>query len=220
MVIVGLTGSIGMGKSTAAKMLREMGVPVYDADAAVHALQAPGGPALPGIEAAFPGVVKAGVLDRQALGTRVFGNKAALRRLEAIVHPLVGQRQKAFLRRAALAGQRLVVLDIPLLFEGLGERRVDATLVVSAPAFLQRRRVMARPGMTAEKLDGILRQQVPDALKRRKASLVIPTGLGLAPTRAALAAAVARLKGRPGCSWPINPWRERFTGQLARARRK
>ena len=138
MVIVGLTGSIGMGKSTAAKMLREMGVPVYDADAAVHALQAPGGSALRGIEAAFPGVVKAGVLDRQALGARVFGNKAALRQLEAIVHPLVGQRQKAFLRRAALAGERLVVLDIPLLFEGLGERRVDATLVVSAPVGMSR----------------------------------------------------------------------------------
>ena len=220
MVIVGLTGSIGMGKSTAAKMLREMGVPVYDADAAVHALQAPEGAALPGIEAAFPGVVKAGVLDRQALGARVFGNKAALRQLEAIVHPLVGQRQKAFLRRAALAGEKLVVLDIPLLFEGLGERRVDATLVVSAPAFLQRRRVMARPGMTAEKLDGILRQQVPDALKRRKASVIIPTGLGLAPTRAALAAAVVRLRQQPGRFWPPNPWRERFTGQLARVRRK
>jgi dephospho-CoA kinase len=220
MVIVGLTGSIGMGKSTAARMLREMGVPVYDADAAVHALQAPGGAALPGIEAAFPGVVKAGVLDRQALGARVFGNKAALRKLEAIVHPLVGQRQKAFLRRAALAGEKLVVLDIPLLFEGLGERRVDATLVVSAPAFLQRRRVMARPGMTAEKLDGILHQQVPDSLKRRKASQIIPTGLGLAPTRSALARAVARLKQRPGRFWPSNPWRERFTGQLARGRRK
>lgn len=220
MVIVGLTGSIGMGKSTAAKMLREMGVPVYDADAAVHALQAPGGAALPGIEAAFPGVVKAGVLDRQALGARVFGNKAALRQLEAIVHPLVHRRQRAFLRRAALAGKKLVVLDIPLLFEGLGERRVDATLVVSAPAFLQRRRVMARPGMTAEKLDGILRQQVPDALKRRKASLVIPTGLGLAPTREALASAVAQLRHCRGRFWPPNPWRERFTAQLARARRK
>lgn len=220
MVIVGLTGSIGMGKSTAARMLREMGVPVYDADAAVHALQAPGGAALLGIEAAFPGVVKAGVLDRQALGAQVFGNKEALRKLEAIVHPLVGQRQKAFLRRAALAGEKLVVLDIPLLFEGLGERRVDATLVVSAPAFLQRRRVMARPGMTTEKLDGILRQQVPDALKRRKASKIIPTGLGLAPTRLALAAAVAQLKQRPGRSWPPNPWRDRFTGQLARGRRK
>ena len=220
MVIVGLTGSIGMGKSTAAKMLREMGVPVYDADAAVHTLQAPGGAALPGIEAAFPGVVKAGVLDRQALGARVFGNKEALRRLEAIVHPLVHRRQRAFLRRAALAGEKLVVLDIPLLFEGMGERRVDATLVVSAPAFLQRRRVMARAGMTAEKLDGILRQQVPDALKRRRASIVIPTGLGLAPTRAALAAAVAELHQLRGRFWPPNPWREKFTARLARARRK
>jgi dephospho-CoA kinase len=220
MVIVGLTGSIGMGKSTAARMLREMGVPVYDADAAVHALQAPGGPALPGIEAAFPGVVKAGVLDRQALGARVFGNKEALRRLEAIVHPLVGQKQRAFLRRAALAGEKLVVLDIPLLFEGMGERRVDATLVVSAPSFLQRRRVMARPGMTAEKFEGILRQQVPDALKRRKASIVIPTGMGLAPTRAALAEAVAELRGLRGQFWPPNPWREKFTARLARARRK
>ena len=220
MVIVGLTGSIGMGKSTAAKMLREMGVPVYDADAAVHALQAPGGAALPGIEAAFPGVVKAGVLDRQALGARVFGNKEALRRLEAIVHPLVGQKQRAFLRRAALAGERLVVLDIPLLFEGMGERRVDATLVVSAPAFLQRRRVLARPGMTAEKFEGILRQQVPDALKQRKASIVIPTGMGLAPTRAALGKAVAHLRGLHGRFWPPNPWREKFTARLARARRK
>ena len=133
MVIVGLTGSIGMGKSTAAKMLRQMGVPVYDADAAVHQLQAPGGIALPPIEAAFPGVVKNGVLDRQALGARVFGNKEALRKLEAIVHPLVGQKQRAFLKRAAQRGVPLVVLDIPLLFEGRGERRVDGTLVVTAP---------------------------------------------------------------------------------------
>lgn len=220
MVIVGLTGSIGMGKSTAARMLRQMGVPVYDADAAVHALQAPGGAALPPIEAAFPGVVKNGVLDRQALGARVFGNKEALRKLEAIVHPLVGQKQRAFLRRAALRGARIVVLDIPLLFEGRGERRVDAVLVVSAPAFLQRRRVLARPGMTGEKFAGILRQQVPDSLKRRKASVVIPTGLGLAPTRDALERAVRRLKQQPGRSWPLNPWREKYTAQLARARRK
>jgi dephospho-CoA kinase len=220
MMIVGLTGSIGMGKSTAAKMLRQMGVPVYDADAAVHALQAPGGAALPPIEAAFPGVVKAGVLDRQALGARVFGNKEALRKLEAIVHPLVGRKQRAFLKRAALRGAGIVVLDIPLLFEGRGERRVDAVLVVSAPSFLQRRRVLARPGMTEEKFAGILRQQVPDSLKRRKASVVIPTGLGLAPTRDALERAVRRLKQRPGRSWPPNPWREKFTAQLARARRK
>jgi dephospho-CoA kinase len=220
MVIVGLTGSIGMGKSTAAKMLRQMGVPVYDADAAVHALQAPGGAALAPIEKAFPGVVKDGVLDRQALGARVFGNKQALRRLEAIVHPLVAQRQRAFLKRAAQRGEQLVVVDIPLLFEGLGERRVDATLVVSAPAFLQRQRVMARPGMTEDRLAGILRQQVPDAVKRRKATIVIPTGLGLAPTRRALAEAVAELKRRRGCVWPSNPWREKFTARLAQARRR
>jgi dephospho-CoA kinase len=220
MVIVGLTGSIGMGKSTAARMLRQMGVPVYDADATVHALQAPGGAALPPIEAAFPGVVKDGVLDRQALGARVFGNKQALRRLEGIVHPLVAQRQRTFLRRAAQRRERLVVLDIPLLFEGLGERRVDATLVVSAPAFLQRARVMARPGMTADRLAGILRQQVPDAVKRRKADIVIPTGLGLAPTRAALAKAVTELKRQPGRAWPSNPWREKFTARLAQARRR
>ena len=220
MMIVGLTGSISMGKSTAAKMLRQMGVPVYDADANVHAVQAKGGAALPPIEAAFPGVVKDGVLDRQALGARVFGNKDALRKLESIVHPLVGQRQRAFLKRAARRGEKLVVLDIPLLFEGAGERRVDATLVVSAPAFLQRHRVMARPGMSAERFLGILRQQVPDAEKRRNATIVIPTGLGLAPTRLALAKAIARLKTRRGRFWPANPWRERFTAQLARARRK
>jgi dephospho-CoA kinase len=209
-----------MGKSTAARMLRQMGVPVYDADAAVHAVQAPGGPALAPIEAAFPGVVKNGVLDRQALGARVFGNKAALRKLEAIVHPLVGQRQRAFLKRAARRGEKLVVLDIPLLFEGLGDQRVDATLVVSAPIFLQRHRVMARPGMTADRLDGILRQQVPDILKRHKADIVIPTGLGLAPTRAALASAVAELRLRRGRFWPPNPWREKHTARLAQARRK
>ena len=220
MMLLGLTGSIGMGKSTAAKMLRQMGVPVYDADAAVHRLQAPGGIALPPIEAAFPGVVKAGVLDRQALGARVFGNKEALRRLEAIVHPLVAREQRRFVRRAAMNREPLVVLDIPLLFEGLGERRVDGVLVVSAPAFLQRQRVMARPGMTAEKFAGILKQQVPDSLKRRKATVVIPTGLGLAPTRAALTRAVRELTRKQGRSWPSNPWRDRFTAQLARARRK
>ena len=220
MVILGLTGSIGMGKSTAAKMLRQMGVPVYDADAAVHRLQAPGGIALPPIEAAFPGVVKAGVLDRQALGARVFGNKEALRRLEAIVHPLVAREQRRFVRRAAMNREPLVVLDIPLLFEGLGERRVDGVLVVSAPAFLQRQRVMARPGMTPEKFAGILKQQVPDSQKRRKATVVIPTGLGLSPTRAALTKAVRTLTKKQGRSWPSNPWRDRFTAQLARARRK
>ncbi|HZQ01658.1 MAG TPA: dephospho-CoA kinase [Reyranella sp.] len=220
MVIVGLTGSIGMGKSTAAKMLRQMGVPVYDADAAVHELQKPGGAALPAIEAAFPGVVRNGVLDRQALGARVFGNKEALRKLEAIVHPLVGQKQRAFLKSASRRGVPLVVLDIPLLFEGKGERRMDAVMVVSAPAFLQRRRVLARPGMSEEKFAGILRQQVPDRTKRARATIVIPTGLGLAPTRQALERAVARLKRLPPRSWPLHPWREKFTARLAQAHRK
>ena len=146
------------------------------------------------------------MLDRQALGARVFGNKEALRRLEAIVHPLVGQRQRAFLKRAARRGEKLVVLDIPLLFEGLGERRVDATLVVSAPAFLQRHRVMARPGMTAERLDGILRQQVPDVAEaaqgRRSSSR---PGWGWRRRGPALARAVRELKTRRGRFWPPNP---------------
>jgi dephospho-CoA kinase len=163
--------------------------------------------------------VKGGVLDRQALGARVFGDKQALRRLEAIVHPLVAQQQRAFLRRAAGRSVPLVVLDIPLLFEGRGERRVDATMVVSAPAFLQRRRVLGRPGMTEEKFAGILRQQVPDQAKRRLATVVVPTGLGLAPTRLALAKAVAALKQRKGRCWPPNPWREKFTAKLAHTRR-
>ena len=136
------------------------------------------------------------------------------------MHPQVGAEFARRLADAIAAKVELVVLDIPLLFEGSGDRRVDATLVVSAPAFLQRRRVLERPGMTDEKLAGILRQQVPDAVKRRKATVVIPTGLGLAPTRAALAQAVRALIKRPGRSWPTNPWRDRFTARLARARRK
>ena len=213
MMIVGLTGSIGMGKSTAAKMLRQMGVPVYDADANVHAIQAKGGVALPAIEAAFPGVVKDGVLDRQALGARVFGNKEALRRLEAIVHPLVGQRQRAFLKRAARRGEKLVVLDIPLLFEGNGHHRVDATIVVSAPHWLQRRRVLARPGMTEEKLNGILKQQTPDRIKRRLATYVVPTGMGKAETRRHLVRILEDLRQKQGAHWPGNPFRHRLSIQ-------
>jgi len=218
MWILGLTGSIGMGKSATARMFRALGVPVHDADAAVHGLYR--GAAVAPVEAEFPGVTRDGAIDRAALGARVLGDAGAMARLEAIVHPLVQAEEQAFLARARAGGARLVVLDIPLLFEGLGDRRVDATLVVSAPAFLQRQRVMARPGMSAERFAGILRQQVPDALKRRKASVVIPTGLGLAPTRQALARAVTRLKQQEGRHWPPNPWRERFTAQLARARRK
>jgi dephospho-CoA kinase len=220
MRIVGLTGSIGMGKSTAAAMLSRMRIPVYDADAAVHALQAPGGPALPYIEAAFPGTVRDGRLDRQALGAQVFADREALRRLERIIHPMVHRRQREFLRRAAMRGARMVVLDIPLLFEGNGQRRMDAVMVVSAPAFLQAQRVMARPGMTAAKLIGVLRQQMPDAAKRKLADVVVPTGLGLAVTRRALARTVRRLGRGRGRFWPPNPWRERWSAELARMRKK
>jgi len=218
MLVVGLTGSIAMGKTTAAAHLRSRGVPVFDADECVHEIYK--AEAVPLIEAAFPGTTDAAGVNRVRLSEALQREPAAFKRLEAIVHPLVGHKQRAFLRRAALAGEKLVVLDIPLLFEGMGERRVDATLVVSAPAFLQRRRVLARPGMTTEKFEGILRQQVPDSLKRRKASIVIPTGMGLAPTRAALGKAVAELRGLRGQFWPPNPWREKFTARLARARRK
>lgn len=220
MRIVGLTGSIGMGKSTAASMLRRLGIPVYDADAAVHALQAPGGPALPFIEAAFPGTVRDGRLDRQALGAQVFADREALRRLERIIHPMVHRRQREFLRRAAMRGTRMVVLDIPLLFEGNGQRRMDAVMVVSAPAFIQAQRVMARPGMTAAKLGGVLRQQMPDARKRLLADIVLPTGLGLAVTRRALGRAVRKLARGKGRFWPPNPWRERWSAELARNRKK
>ena len=220
MLVVGLTGSIGMGKSTATRLLRRMQVPVYDADAAVHAVQAPGGEALPAIEAAFPGSVKNGVLDRAALGARVFADPAALRRLEAIVHPLVQQRQRAFLKRHAARRTPVVVLDIPLLFEGNGHRRVDATLVVSAPFFLQKRRVLARPGMSEAKFLDIVRRQVPDRVKRRLADYVIPSNGGIAPTRRTLAAALRALATRRGTTWPPRPWRERWTAQLAQQRRR
>ncbi|MEE4348963.1 MAG: dephospho-CoA kinase [Pacificimonas sp.] len=183
---IGLTGSIGMGKSTAAGFFRGEGVPVFDADAEVHRLQALGGRALGPISEAFPGVVLDGVLDRAALGKAVFGDPAALKRLEAIVHPLVGQAQAAFLRRHRQARQPFVVLDIPLLFEGGGWKRVDGIVVVSAPAHIQRARVLARPIMTPEKFADILKRQVPDAVKRARADFVIETGRGKRHSRLAV----------------------------------
>lgn len=191
MIVVGLTGSIGMGKSTVAAMFRRLRVPVFDADAAVHALQAPGGAALPGIAAAFPGVVVDGALDRAALGAAVFGDTPALRRLEAIVHPLVAAARTAFLRRHRRAG--VVVLDIPLLFEGGGEGQCDVVAVVSASAAVQRARVLARPGMTADKFAAILARQVPDAVKRARADIVIPTGGTKAATSRAVRSLVTTL---------------------------
>lgn len=196
MVVLGLTGSIGMGKSTAAAMLRRMGIPVHDADAAVHRLLAKGGAAVPAIAAAFPGVVGNGAVDRAALGAAVFKDPAALRRLEAIVHPLVRRAEREFLRRARRQGRRLVVLDIPLLFETGGERRCDAVAVVSAPAFLQAQRVLKRPGMTSERLSAVRASQMADAEKRRRADAVIPTGLGRRPTLRALTRLVSKYRER------------------------
>jgi len=178
MILIGLTGSIGMGKSETARMLRRLGVPVYDADAAVHALYARGGAAVAPIAAAFPAAVRNGMVDRAVLSRLVVGREPEIRRLERIVHPLVRQSQRRFLRRAMAARRPAVALDIPLLFETGGERRVDLVIVVSAPAFLQRQRVLRRPGMTPEKLAGILSRQMPDAAKRRRADVVLPSGLG------------------------------------------
>ena len=191
MIVLGLTGSIGMGKSTVAAMFRRLKVPVFDADACVHALQAPGGAALPAIAAAFPNVVAAGVLDRVALGGAVFGDDAALGRLQAIVHPLVAAARGRFLRRHRRAA--LVVLDIPLLFEAGGAGQCDLVAVVSASEAVQRARVLARPGMTPAKLDAILARQMPDAAKRARADVVLPTGGSLLATQRAVGKLVTTL---------------------------
>lgn len=177
MRIIGLTGGIGMGKSTAAAVFRRAGIPVYDADKAVRALQAPGGRALKPIEAAFPGTVVDGVLDRAALRRVVAGDPAARRRLESIVHPMVRQSETRFLHAARRRARPLVVLDIPLLFETGGEKRVDLSLVVSAPRGVQIARVLRRGTMTAEQVTAFIAAQMPDAEKRRRADVVIRTGL-------------------------------------------
>ena len=194
MVILGLTGSVGMGKSTAAAMLRRLGVPVHEADAAVHRLLAPGGAAVGPIAEAFPGAVEKGAVDRKRLGDLVFRDPAARTRLEAILHPLVRRATRAFLARQARAQAPLVALDIPLLFETGGEALCDAVLVVSAPPAVQAARVLARPGMTEEKFRGILAAQLSDAEKRRRADFVVPTGLGKAETLRRLKAIVTLLK--------------------------
>jgi dephospho-CoA kinase len=189
--ILGLTGSIGMGKSAVAAMFRGLGVPVFDADAAVHELQGPGGALLPEIEAAFPGTTGPDGVDRAKLGKAVFGDKTALSRLEAIVHPAVAAMRKQFF--IDNAGQPLVVFDIPLLFEKGGAQQVDAVVVVSASAEAQRERVLARPGMTEEKFEQILGLQVPDAEKRERADFVLDTGTSLAETRHAVQRLVHQL---------------------------
>lgn len=177
MKVLGLTGGIGMGKSNAASALRRAGLPVFDADAAVHRLQARGGAAVRAIEAAFPGSVIDGAVDRASLRRAVLGDAAALKRLEAIVHPLVRQAERRFLARARRDGRRLVVLDVPLLLETGGERRVDHVVVVSAPGPVQRARVRRRGTMSAQQIEAVIGRQMPDREKRRRADTVVRTGL-------------------------------------------
>jgi len=191
-LIIGLTGSIGMGKSTVAAMFERAGVPVFDADASVRAMQGPNGELIPAIEAAFPGSTGPDGVDRDALGKLVFADKEKLALLEAIVHPAVGAKRAQFLEDHAKAA--MIAFDIPLLFEGGGESRVDCVVVVSAPADVQRERVLARPGMTPEKFEHILSLQTPDAEKRERADHIIDTGTSLDQTEAQVADLIARLR--------------------------
>ena len=198
MFILGLTGSIGMGKSATANMFAEEGVPVHDADAAVHRLYE--GEATPLIEAAFPGTTSGGKVDRAKLGQRVLGDKDAIARLEAIVHPLVTKSRERFVADAERNGAKVVLLDVPLLFETGGDKRVDAIVVVSAPAEVQRARVLERPGMTDDKLAVILSKQTPDAEKRARADFVVDTSKGFDAARAQvreILKAVATMVKRP-----------------------
>ncbi|PIW26030.1 MAG: dephospho-CoA kinase [Rhodospirillales bacterium CG15_BIG_FIL_POST_REV_8_21_14_020_66_15] len=207
MFILGLTGSIGMGKSTAAAQLRFLGLPVHDADAAVHALMAPGGAAVAAVGAAFPGVVGDGAVDRRALGAQVFDDDAALQRLEAILHPLVRESEHRFLAACARRRADLVVLDIPLLFETGGDARCDAVLVVHCRAALQRRRVLARPGMTEARFRAILARQVPARQKVRLADFAVNTGIGKHAALRRLAAVVTLVRGCKGRVWaPSSHW--------------
>lgn len=194
--VLGLTGSIGMGKSATATIFRQLGVPVHDADAAVHALYRGG--AAPLIEAAFPGTTTNGEVDRAKLGQQVIGNPERMRTLEAIVHPLVRADEEQFLDHARRAGAAVAVLDIPLLLETGGAARCDAVLVVTAPPDVQRQRVLARPGMSPEKFAAILAKQIPDAEKRAKAHFLVDTSRGFASAEAQLRSILASLAGRPG----------------------
>jgi dephospho-CoA kinase len=204
MLLIGLTGSIGMGKSETAKMFARHGVPVVDSDATVHALYEKGGAAVELVGTAFPGVVVDGRVDRERLSREVVGKPEAIKKLEAIVHPLVGQAQRGFMEGAAASGAKMIVLDIPLLFETGGHARVDVVVVVSAPADMQRERVLARPGMTPEKLDAILLKQMPDAHKRERADFVVDTSKGLAHAEAQVVAIIDALKHREGKIWKSN----------------
>lgn len=194
MFILGLTGSIGMGKTTTSRLFAAHGVPVHDADATVHALYA--GVAVEPVEAEFPGVAVDGRIDRTRLSARVLGDKAAIARLEAIVHPLVQAAEAAFLLQVGKAGAGMAVLDIPLLFETGGEQRCDAVAVVTAPADIQRERVLARPDMTRTRFEAILARQLPDAQKRRRAHFLIETHRGLAAASAQVDDLLRALAGR------------------------
>ncbi|WP_166300129.1 dephospho-CoA kinase [Bradyrhizobium sp. 2S1] len=195
MLILGLTGSIGMGKSTTAKLFMEAGVPVYDADAAVHQLYE--GEAAPAIEAAFPGTTANGKVDRAKLSARVVHNAAAIKQLEQIVHPMLGASRQKFFADAEAAGASIVVVDIPLLFETGGEKRVDAVVVVTTSPELQRERVLARGTMDAAKLDAIIAKQMPDAEKRKRADFVVDTSHGLDPVRARIRDILAEVAKMP-----------------------
>ncbi len=202
MVILGLTGSIGMGKTVAAEMFRRAGVPVHDADRAVHGLLATGGIGVAAVAEAFPGVVRDGHVDRAALAGKVFGDDEALSRLEAIIHPLVRRRERGFLRAAAAQGRRLVVLAVPLLFETGGERRCDGVVVVSAARPVQEARVLKRPGMTRQRLRFILSRQMCDVKKRRRADFVVATGLGRGFSLRAIKKIVKVTRRWRGAKWP------------------
>ncbi|MCP1974246.1 dephospho-CoA kinase [Bradyrhizobium elkanii] len=195
MLILGLTGSIGMGKSTTAKLFMEAGVPVYDADAAVHQLYE--GEAAPAIEAAFPGTTAGGKVDRAKLSARVVHDPAAMKQLEQIVHPMLGASRQKFFADAEAAGHPVVVVDVPLLFETGGEKRVDAVVVVTTSPELQRERVLARGTMDAAKLDAIIAKQMPDAEKRKRADFIVDTSHGLDPVRARIRDILAEVVKMP-----------------------
>ena len=195
MVVLGLTGSLGMGKSTTAGFFAELGVPVHDADAAVHRLYE--AEAVPLIEAAFPGTTAEGAVDREKLAKRVLDDPAAIKKLEGIVHPLVRAAEEQFLAEAARKNTRVAVLDIPLLFETGGDRRCDAVVVVSAPEDIQRIRIFSRPGMTEQKFAGIVANQMPDAEKRRRADFVVDTSKGFDAARAQVREILARVVTMP-----------------------
>jgi len=202
MFILGLTGSIGMGKSVAAGDFARLGVPVHDSDAVVHDLMYKGGDAVDEVAEAFPGVLDQGAINRGQLGKQVFGDDEALKRLERILHPKVRERETAFLAWHARQRTQAIVLDVPLLFETGGQKRCDAVAVVSAPSREQRRRVLRRPGMSEERFDKILAYQMPDVKKRQLADFVIPTGLGRAYSLQTIRKIVTIIRRSPGSKWP------------------